>query len=439
MMTIPQWRKLVDHIQSIPEGVYETNLPGIGYNNRTPFGKQFGEDGQPWCVMFDWDMYADVSLEHLVPKVDNVTSFSQWASTRGKWSEYPSVGAWVNLSGGGHTELVVGFDATEVHTKGGNTVAADAVDAGQGNGVYSHRTERKSPKVVGYFAPGFEDGCPPTADPDDHRGGTAVESWLWPGTALPAQDRSVTASELVLGARNTSVRTVQTALATEVGLDYSAAPGTFGPRTKAAIAAFQRKLGLTGADADGVFGRYSLTGLGRRQGFIVLGLDFFDGLHHPDQDEIAAPKVQSGQGFTAIPLDAVTFGQVPDGSTTAAAREACRILGVPETHWVPGILVAAKRESSYNFNAVNSWDSNATGPEQSDGHPLNCSRGVLQVIPSTFAAYHQPGTSNAIYDGVANICSAMHYVMVRYGVYSDGTNLAGRVCQFDPTRGPCGY
>ncbi len=112
---------------------------------------------------------------------------------------------------------------------------------------------------------------------------------------------------------------------------------------------------------------------------------------------------------------------------------------MPQTHWVPGILVAAKRESSYNFNAVNAWDSNANGPTQSDGHPLNCSRGVLQVIPPTFAAYHHPGTSNEIYDGVANICAAMHYVMVRYGVYLDGSNLAGRVRQFDPTRRPRGY
>lgn len=438
-MAVPQWRKLVDHIQSVPEGVHETNLPGTGYNNRTRFGKQFGEDGQPWCVMFDWDMYADVSLAHLVPKTDNVTAFSEWARVRGQWSDYPSIGAWVNLSEGKHTELVVGFDATHVHTEGGNTVAADATDAGQGNGVHSHRSERESSKVVGCFAPKLEDGCPPTADPDDHRGGTAMESWLWPGTALPPEERTVTASHLVFGARNTSVRTVQRALAREVGLDYAAAPGTFGPRTRAAVAAFQHRLGLTGADADGVFGRYSLTEPGRRQGFVVLGPDFFDGRHQPDGDEAVAREARSAKGYAAIPLEAVTFGRVTDGSTASAAKEACRILGVPQTHWVPGILVAAKRESSYNFNAVNAWDSNAVGPRQGDGHPLNCSRGVLQVIPPTFAAYHHPGTSKAIYDGVANICAAMHYVMVRYGVYRDGSNLAGRVRRFDPTRRPGGY
>ncbi|MFJ5551673.1 peptidoglycan-binding protein [Streptomyces sp. NPDC093225] len=429
-MAAPQWRILVDHIQNVPEGVYETNVPGTGYDNRTQFGRQFGEDGEPWCVMFNWDMYADVGLDHIVPKVNNVSVFTEWARTRDQWSDYPSIGAWTNLSHGGHTEVVVGFDETHVYTKGGNTVPENAEDAGQGFGVYSHSTERRSMKVVGYFAPEFEDGCPPTADPDDPRGGTAVASWSWAGPVLPSSDIAVAASEVVFGARNTSVRIVQGALAKEVGLDYAAAPGTFGPRTKAAVAAFQRKLGLTDGDADGVFGRFSLTELGRRQGFTVRGLSFFDRPLPPD-GEVA--------GYSAIPLSSVKFDHVQDGSTTAAAKEACRVLRVPETHWVPGILVAARRESSYRFNAVNDWDSNATGPKQSDGRPRNCSRGVMQVIPPTFASYHQPGTSKVIYDGVANICAAMNYVMARYGVYRDGTNLAGRVCQFDPNRGPCGY
>jgi peptidoglycan hydrolase-like protein with peptidoglycan-binding domain len=412
--------------------------------------------------MFDWDMYADVALEHLVPKVVNVTAFSNWARARGQWSPYPSVGAWVNLHGSKHTELVVGFDGTHVHTKGGNTIPEGTVDDGQGYGVYSHRTERSSPGIIGYFAPRFENGCPPTADPDDPRGGAASEAWLWPGRMLPTVELSVTASDVVLGRRNTSVRIVQHALATEVGLDYAAAPGTFGPRTKGAVAAFQRKLGLTAEDADGVFGRFSLTELGRRQGFHVLGLSFFDGQNPAaapaaaPADGLAAAPAAAGAtvaavaggaelaaagvvGHSAIPPAQVTFGHVPDGSATAAAKEACRILGVPRTHWLPGILVAARRESSYRFSAVNTWDRNAHGPRQSDGHPRGCSRGLMQVIPTTFAEYHQPGTPNAIYDGVANICAAMNYVMGRYGVYRDGSNLAGRVCQFDPRRGPCGY
>ncbi|MEV6400758.1 peptidoglycan-binding protein [Streptomyces sp. NPDC051907] len=428
-MAASQWRTLVDHIQRVPEGLYDTNGPDEDINNRS----QFERDGEPWCVMFNWDMYADVGLEHLVPKVSDASVAVDWARTRDQWSQYPSVGAWTSLSRNGRTSVVVGFDETHVYTKGGDVSPQDAqgsAGADQGYGVFSRSPDRHGPDILGYFAPVFENGCPPTADPDDPRGGAPVESWRWPGPVLPRGDVSVKASEVVFGARNTSVRIVQGALATEVGLDYASAPGTFGPRTQGAVAAFQRKLGLTGSDADGVFGRFSLTELGRRQNFAVRGLGFFDG---------RPPTGGTAGSHVAIPLSSVKFDRVEDGSTTAAAKEACRVLGVPEKHWVPGIMVAAGRESSYRFNAVNSWDSNATGPRQSDGHPRNCSRGLMQVIPPTFSSYHQPGTSEGIYDGVANICASMNYVMVRYGVYRDGTNLAGRVCQFDPNRGPCGY
>jgi SLT domain-containing protein len=74
-----------------------------------------------------------------------------------------------------------------------------------------------------------------------------------------------------------------------------------------------------------------------------------------------------------------------------------------------------RRESSFGSNAVNTQDRNATGPVQSDGARLNCSRGYAQVIPGTFAANHQAGTSDQIYDPVANIAAAINYIWGRYG------------------------
>lgn len=100
-------------------------------------------------------------------------------------------------------------------------------------------------------------------------------------------------------------------------------------------------------------------------------------------------------------------------------------------NWTRGLLTAASRESSFNPVAVNNWDSNAHGPTRSDGAPANSSRGGLQTIPSTFAAYHQAGTSTNIYDPVANAAAAMNYVMGRYDVDRDGSNLS-KVSQFDP-------
>ena len=90
--------------------------------------------------------------------------------------------------------------------------------------------------------------------------------------------------------------------------------------------------------------------------------------------------------------------------------------------------------ASLGFNpmAVNRIDSNAHGPRLADGAPAGSSRGGLQTIPATFAANHQPGTSTNIYDPVANIAAAMNYLMRRYHVQRDGSNLSA-VGQFNPS------
>ncbi|QKW05751.1 transglycosylase SLT domain-containing protein [Streptomyces sp. NA04227] len=65
------------------------------------------------------------------------------------------------------------------------------------------------------------------------------------------------------------------------------------------------------------------------------------------------------------------------------------------------------RESGGDPRAINNWDINAI-----NGVP---SKGLLQVIPPTFQAYHVEGTSWDIYDPVANITAACNYAADRYG------------------------
>ncbi|MFJ5070262.1 hypothetical protein ACIQC7_28015 [Kitasatospora sp. NPDC088556] len=176
-----QWKQVLDHVMAVPEQIYENWNSTDGWDNDNPWGRRFRENKVPWCVIWDWCMYDDVGLAGIVPRVDNVVAFTNWAKARGQFSQYPSIGAWANF-GNGHTEIVVGFDADSVYTKGGNSVQAGSTDAGQGNGVWSHATPRKSSRVVGYFAPRYPDGqCPPTADPADPRGGRAQASYRWPG------------------------------------------------------------------------------------------------------------------------------------------------------------------------------------------------------------------------------------------------------------------
>ena len=110
--------------------------------------------------------------------------------------------------------------------------------------------------------------------------------------------------------------------------------------------------------------------------------------------------------------------------------------------WMTGFLTAARRESSFNPLAINLVDSNATSStgNAADMMPNRASRGGVQTIPSTFAAFHQAGTSTNIYDPVANLCAARNYLLFdpKYRVAADGSDL-GRIAQFNPRSAARGY
>lgn len=119
-------------------------------------------------------------------------------------------------------------------------------------------------------------------------------------------------------------------------------------------------------------------------------------------------KVKSAIGLGDSPAGAggnvkppIITGTVKDWFTKAVA-----VTGVP-TSWIPGLETIGKYESSENPLAINNSDINAA-----NGDP---SRGVMQVIGSTFAAFHQKGTADNIYDPIANIAAAINYIKSRYG------------------------
>ncbi|MGH3563291.1 MAG: transglycosylase SLT domain-containing protein [Mycobacterium sp.] len=108
-------------------------------------------------------------------------------------------------------------------------------------------------------------------------------------------------------------------------------------------------------------------------------------------------------------------------------------------NWTRGYETLIARESGGRPSVVASAPATAPGPTRPDGYGLGYARGLTQTIPTTFAQNHQPGTSTNIYDPVANICASMNYVMHRYGVFADGSNLVALVQQADRHRPPKGY
>jgi SLT domain-containing protein len=91
---------------------------------------------------------------------------------------------------------------------------------------------------------------------------------------------------------------------------------------------------------------------------------------------------------------------------TGLVQQALRMEGL-SLGLTRNVLYQMQTESGGNAAAINLTDSNAKA-----GDP---SRGLMQVIGSTFAEYHWPGTSGNIYDPLANIAAALNYARNVYG------------------------
>lgn len=119
----------------------------------------------------------------------------------------------------------------------------------------------------------------------------------------------------------------------------------------------------------------------------------------------------------------------------AAMKRALDIKGIHDprarARWLRGVDTLTGRESGHNNGAVNTEDSNAR-----KGTP---SKYAFQFIEPTFRSYWEPGTPRAQSNLVSQGAAFINYAMGRYGVHADGSNLADRIQQADPRRGPRGY
>ncbi|MFF0400991.1 transglycosylase SLT domain-containing protein [Streptomyces sp. NPDC005248] len=121
----------------------------------------------------------------------------------------------------------------------------------------------------------------------------------------------------------------------------------------------------------------------------------------------AGAAVMAGTVVSAPAASAATPAQ-SGGNVDAWIKESLKVMhakGIPGSY--EGIRKNLMRESSGNPQAINNWDSNAM-----KGIP---SKGLMQVIDPTFNTYHVAGTSQNIYDPVANITASANYAAHRYG------------------------
>ncbi|MEU4813307.1 transglycosylase SLT domain-containing protein [Nocardia fluminea] len=137
----------------------------------------------------------------------------------------------------------------------------------------------------------------------------------------------------------------------------------------------------------------------------------------------AAPAIQAIPAPAPAPQAAPAPAPAPEAAPAPMPEPAPKVYSNDLHGWISEALdiMAAKgipgsyegihrnimRESTGNPQAINLWDINAI-----NGIP---SKGLLQVIDPTFAAYHVEGTAFDVWNPVSNIVAACNYAAQRYG------------------------
>ena len=120
-----------------------------------------------------------------------------------------------------------------------------------------------------------------------------------------------------------------------------------------------------------------------------------------------APAPSAGDGFAAHLRSALAASGAPgvgaSGDVDSWIAQAIARTGAPAS-WAPALRTIAEHESSLNPAVANLTGANPGGT------PM----GLMQMLPSTFAAHAQPGHGN-ILDPVDNLSAAIDYIRGRYG------------------------
>jgi len=213
-----------------------------GKGGANPYGRAYGTDGVAWCAQFAWWCFRQAGAGDLIPKTAYTPTLAAWYQQRGRADRTSRVGDLVLFDWPGdgvdrisHVGLVeaVNRDGT-LTTIEGNTTSGAAGDQRMGGGVW--RRKRSTSAVVLYAHPAYAGRVGPGNDrnPADPAAGLATLSYGM------RKDSRVIALQRFLNAYPWKPE-----------LPLLEPLGNYLDQTVAVVAAAQRQVGVTGADANG--------------------------------------------------------------------------------------------------------------------------------------------------------------------------------------------
>ncbi|MEV0445301.1 LysM peptidoglycan-binding domain-containing protein [Streptomyces spectabilis] len=131
---------------------YSPQVPGLEWSNY-----------QPWCATWVSWVAMKAGVASLLPRTASVWTAMNWFKNKGRWSDYPAIGAQViyGTTGSTHTGICYAYDETFIYTYEGNTSLTNDAN---GNGVMARKRRRRDAYVHGYGLPAYVEGVV-TADP----------------------------------------------------------------------------------------------------------------------------------------------------------------------------------------------------------------------------------------------------------------------------------
>ncbi|MFE9026221.1 peptidoglycan-binding protein [Streptomyces iakyrus] len=233
---------------------YREGYSGGRYNNKNKFSPAVPglewSNYQPWCQTFQSWLFLRAGLAKLAPVTASCAYATSWFKQRGRFSEYPAVGAQVlfGRNGGSHVGIVYAYDETYVYTYEGNTNDSGSAE---GNGVYAKRRARRDSYLYGYGYPEFDEGSV-SADPDAKRFGYRYAKTGKVVAPAAKYEPFPGAEFFKRNPRSPIVTAMGKRLVAEGCSAYEDGPG---PRwtdaDRRSYSKWQRKRGYTGSDADG--------------------------------------------------------------------------------------------------------------------------------------------------------------------------------------------